>query len=190
MKTLRTWITRFGGLFNRRRRDWEMEQEFESHLAMQIEDNIRSGMSREEARRAALIKAGGLSAACENYREQRGLPFFETLLQDLRYGARNLRKSPGFTAVAVITLALGIGANTAIFSIINAVLLRPLPYKDQDRLVQLWETEAAPGNYPFAGPDYLDWEKQTKTLEASNVYTYPMGVNASNNGEAQSLTLI
>jgi len=190
MKTLRTWITRFGGLFNGRRRDWEMKQEFESHLAMQIEDNLRSGMSPEEARRAALIKAGGLSAACENYREQRGLPFFETLLQDLRYGARNLRKSPGFTAVAVITLALGIGANTAIFSIINAVLLRPLPYKDQDRLVQLWETEAAPGNYPFAGPDYLDWEKQTKALEASSVYTYPMGVNASNNGEAQSLTLI
>jgi putative ABC transport system permease protein len=118
------------------------------------------------------------------------LPFFETLLQDLRYGARNLRKSPGFTAVAVITLALGIGANTAIFSIINAVLLRPLPYKDQDRLVQLWETEAAPGTYPFAGPDYLDWEKQTKTLEATSVYTWPMGVNASNNGEAQSLTLI
>jgi putative ABC transport system permease protein len=88
----------------------------------------------------------------------------EKLLQDVRFGGRVLRKSPGFAAVAVLTLALGIGANTAIFSVINAVLLRPLPFRDQERLVQLWETESAPGNYPFAGPDYLDWQARTKTL--------------------------
>lgn len=171
MRRLRGWIIRLGGLFNRRRRDREMDQEFETHLQMQIEDNLRSGMTAEEARRAALIKAGGLSSARETYRQQRGLPFFETLLQDLRYGARNLRQSPGFTSVAILTLALGIGANTAMFSVINAVLLRPLPYRNPDRLVQLWETEPAPGTFPFAGPDYLDWQAQNRTLESSSLFT-------------------
>ena len=101
-----------------------------------------------------------------------------------------LARNPGFTAVAVLTLALGIGANTAIFSVINSVLLRPLPFKDPGRLVQLWETESAPGNYPFAGPDYLDWQKQSHTLEASTLYTWDRGVNASGSGEPESAALI
>src|SRR5215470_6764633 len=103
----------------------------------------------------------------------------EKLLQDVRFGTRMLLKSPGFAFVAVLTLALGIGANTAIFSIIDAVLLRPLPFHDQDRLVQLWETESAPGNYPFAGPDYMDWQAQTKTLEGTSAFTWPSAMNAS-----------
>ena len=189
MRTLRIWVYRLLGVFNRRRRDWELEQEFSSHLAMEIEDKVRSGMTPQEARRIALMNAG-LGPARDTYREQRGLPFLETWLQDLRYGTRNLRKSPGFTAVAVLTLALGIGANTAMFSIINAVLLRPLPYRNQDRLVQLWETESAPGNYPFAGPDYLDWEQQSKTLEGSSVYTWPSAANASTGGETQAISVI
>src|SRR5215472_10060942 len=109
----------------------------------------------------------------------------EKLLQDIRYGARLLRKNLGFAAVVVLTLALGIGANTAIFSIINAVLLRPLPFKDQDRLVQLWETESAPGNYPLTGPDYLDWQAQSKTLEAASAYTWPGAMSASTGAESQ-----
>jgi predicted permease len=121
-------------------------------------------------------------------REKNGWPFLETLLQDIRYGTRTLRKSPGFTLVAVLTLALGIGANTAIFSVINAVLLKPLPFKDPDRLVQLWETEAAPGNFPLTGPDYLDWQDQNKTLESSALFTYPRAFNASGGGEAQPVT--
>ena len=118
------------------------------------------------------------------------LPFLETLLQDIRYGARSLRKSPGFTFVAVLTLALGIGANTAIFSVIDAVLLRPLPFKDPDRLVQLWETESAPGNFPLTGPDYLDWQSQNQTLESSALYTYQRAFNASGAGEAQPVAAI
>jgi putative ABC transport system permease protein len=110
--------------------------------------------------------------------------------QDLKFGIRMLAKNPGFTAVAILTLALGIGANTAIFSVINSVLLRPLPFKDPGRLVQLWETEAAPGTYPFAGPDYLDWQKQNQTLEGMSLYTWSRGVNASGSGEPETATAI
>jgi predicted permease len=184
MKTLRAWMFRIGGVFNRRQSDWEMEQEFESHLQMHIEDNLRAGMSAEDARREALIKAGGLSSARENYREQRGLPFLETLWQDVRYGVRNLRKSPGFAVAAIAMLALGIGANTAIFSVINAVLLCQLPYRQPDRLVQLWETEPAPGVFPFAGPDYLDWQGQNKSLESTSLYAYTH-FNLSHGGDSQ-----
>ncbi len=113
-----------------------------------------------------------------------------TLVQDLKYGIRMLAKSPGFTAIAIMTLALGIGANTAIFSVINSVLLRPLPFKDPGRLVQLWETESAPGNYPFTGPDYLDWQAQNQTLEASSLYTWDRGVNASGSGEPETASVI
>jgi predicted permease len=185
MRTLRAWIFRVASLFNRRKKDWEMEQEFQSHLQMELEDKMRSGMTPEEARRAAMIKSGGLSSARESHREQRGLPFLETLLQDIRYGIRNLRKSPGFTIAAVAMLALGIGANTAMFSVVNAVLLCQLPYREADRLVQLWETEPAPGVFPFAGPDYLDWQAQNKTLESSSLsYDYAY-FNLSRTGDSQ-----
>jgi len=187
MRSLRALFLKISGMFSRRRRDWEMEHEFQAHLQMQIDDNIRSGMNAEEARREALLKTGGLEAARENYREQGGLPFLETLSQDVRYGARMLRKNPGFTFVAVLTLALGIGANTAIFSVVNAVLLAKLPVAEPDRLVALWETESSPGNFPFAAPDYLDWQAQNQTLESSVLYRGTRPINGSHNGESQSV---
>ncbi|MGB7023816.1 MAG: ABC transporter permease [Candidatus Acidiferrales bacterium] len=109
-----------------------------------------------------------------------------TLMQDIRYGMRMLTKAPGFTAIAVLTLALGIGANTAIFSVINSVLLEPLPFKNPAQLVDLRETESAPGNFPLDGADYLDWEAQNKTFASMSLYTYPQGFNASGAGETES----
>lgn len=114
----------------------------------------------------------------------------ETLLQDVRYSLRMLLKSPAFTIVAVVTLALGIGANTAIFSVINSVLLEPLPFKNPSQLVDLRETESAPGNFPLDGADYKDWQHQNGTFSSMSMYTYPRGTNASGSGEAESAALV
>src|SRR5579872_7533144 len=113
-----------------------------------------------------------------------------TLMQDARYALRMLAKSPGFMAIAVLTLALGIGANTAIFSVINSVLLEPLPFKNPARLVELRETESAPGNFPLDGADYLDWTAQNKTFSSMSLYTFPRGYNASGAGETESAAVV
>jgi putative ABC transport system permease protein len=110
--------------------------------------------------------------------------------QDLRYSVRMLLKSPGFTLVVVLTLALGIGANTAIFSVINSVLLRPLPFHQPDRLVYLRVTEASPGDYPLTGPDYLDWQSRNHTFEATSLYSWSGTANMSSTGQAASATLV
>lgn len=170
MRKLRSWVVRLGGLFNKQRKDRELEDEIAGHVQMHIEDNLQSGMTPEEARREAMIKLGGLESTKEAYRDQRGLPMLETLWQDIRYGARMLRKNPGFTAVAVLTLTLGIGANTTIFSVVSSVLLRPLPFKEPGRLVTVWEVNDEGLENVVGTGTFLDWREQNQSFEDMAIF--------------------
>ena len=186
MRHLRSLLLRFVGLFTRKNTESRLSQELEGHLAMHIEHNLRSGMSAEEARRQALIKLGGMAQARELYRDRSRLPLIETLLQDLRYGARMLRKNPGFATVGIVTLALGIGANSAIFSIVNGVLLRPLPYEDPGRLMSINNTAPSRGLQTFGAspPDFRKLRAENHTL--SSLSAYNSGVfNLTGTGDAE-----
>lgn len=138
MSALRVLLARLGGLFYRRRRDGELAEELESHLELEIERNLRAGMTPEAARRVALVKAGGLEPAMEACRDRRGLPILEMTMRDLGHALRLLRRSPAFTVVAVLSLTLGIGANTAIFTLLDQLLLRRLPVRQPEQLQMIW----------------------------------------------------
>jgi putative ABC transport system permease protein len=174
MRQLRAWFLRLGASFGRNRNEKDFAAELENHLRLHIEDNLRSGMSAEEARRKALIKLGGIEQTKESYRERRGLPFLETLFQDVRFGARMLRKNPGFTAVAVLTLALGIGANGTIFSLVHAMLLRNLPYSHPEKIVMVWEKRVRENmlTNTVSPADYLDWKSQNSVFEKMAELSY------------------
>src|SRR5215217_6815837 len=159
-------------LFRRRKDEEELEKELHFHLDIHTDDLIAQGYSPDEARRQARLALGGPEQVKESCRDARGTRWLWDLLQDLRYGVRILAKHPGFTAVAVFTLALGIGANTAIFSVVNELLLRPLPYKDADRLVMLWEISPK-GNHqnPTSPSNFRSWREQSTTFEGMAAFS-------------------
>jgi len=167
LRSLRGALPRLRGLFHKGRNEWELSEELEGHLALQVDENIRSGMTREEARRQARIKLGGVEQAKEVYRDRRGVPMLETTMQDLRYGARTLLKSPGFTLVAVITLALGIAVNTTIFTMVSAILLRKPPIADPDRVMIVSSTDKSKSGVHFDAsvPDFIAWREQNHAFQ-------------------------
>src|SRR5215813_9284908 len=146
--------------------DNDFQHELDTHLELAIQENIRRGMTPEEATRAARIRLGGNTQLKETNRELRGLPFIETALQDFRFAFRMLRKNPGFSAIAILTLALGIGANTAIFSVVYAALLKPLPFADADQLFTVFQQEIKnPKNVNgFSFPNLRDFRDQNDIL--------------------------
>src|SRR4051812_49073763 len=149
-------------LFHRNIVECELNEELRYHVERETQLNIAKGIAPEAARRQALLSFGGVEQTKEECRDQRPTRWIESILQDIRYGFRTLRKNPSFTAVAVITLALGIGANTAIFSLVYATLVKPLPYGTPDRLITLRNNQSL--------PDTLDIARESRTLEHMGVF--------------------
>jgi putative ABC transport system permease protein len=176
MRFAKRLIARLGNFLAGEQDDARLHEEVEQHIALETETNLRAGLAPHEARRRAVLKFGAAESIKEEIRDERGLPFFDTLLQDLRYGLRMLRKSPGFTAIAILTLALGIGANTAIFSFVYGVLLAPLPYRDASQLVVLNETTPRVGTISVSYPNFLDWQAQAHSF-SEMAYVQQMNFN-------------
>ena len=162
--TLREIVARIRGLFAKHHIDADLDDEFAAHLDLLTQENIRRGMTREEARYAARREFGDVEQIKETYRERRGLPMLETFLQDLRFGSRMLRKAAGFTVVAVLTLALGIGATTTMFAVVDAVLIRPLPYPHSQEIVHLAENTNHEGTMSIAYANFLDWQVMNRSF--------------------------
>jgi len=153
MDTLRTLFSRIASLFRRRHLDADLDDELRSHIDLAIEENRKRGMTRQQARTAALRSFGGVAQAREAYRSQRGLPILDQFARDLRFGCRQLLRAPGFALTAILTLALGLGANTAVFSLINALLLRPLPVPHSEQLTVLQYTRSdSDPSFSFSHP--------------------------------------
>ena len=173
MYHLRVLFSRLLGSLGRRRASRrDLDTELSEHLQLLTEENIRRGMNEAEARAAARREFGGVEQAKEAYRDQRGMPFLDSILQDLRYGARTLRKSPGFTAVAVLTLALGIGANAAVFSLVDTILLHPLPYHSPEELFVVSETLPKQSNDELgvAPAEYFDYRNENHVFSQTAAY--------------------
>ncbi|HTB13027.1 MAG TPA: ABC transporter permease [Bryobacteraceae bacterium] len=172
MRLLRGWMRRAAGLLPNARREQELADELNAHLAMHIDDNLRRGMSVEDARRDAVLTLGGIEPTKQLYRERRTVPFLENLMQDVRFAVRQLRKNPGFTATAVFMLALGMSASVAIFVFVDAALIKPLPYRDPARLIVVYETAQPCLQCPLSYLDFLDWKKLNTGFQSMDAFRY------------------
>jgi putative ABC transport system permease protein len=177
-------------MMRRKRMLVDLDQEIRDHIEIATQENIDRGMSPEEARYAALRKFGNVTRVKEDVREVWSLVWLEQLLQDIRLGLRQLRKNPGFATVAILTLALGIGANTAIFSVINSVLLRPLPYYDLDRLVMVWENNSQHPNphNTVSPPNFLDWQNRN-TVFSDISFIFDERGNLTGSGDPEEVVV-
>jgi putative ABC transport system permease protein len=184
---LRALWARLRGLLGKRRAEIELDDEIRAHLELLTERYIRQGMTEAEAASAARRQFGNITLLQEVNREMRGIRFIDRFLQDLRFGMRMLGRNPGFTCVAVLTLALGIGANSAIFSVVNAVLLRSLPYRDPERLVLLHQRRQQEGGRLALSADFLQWRDQAKSFEQIAAYGCA-SVVLTGSGEAERLS--
>jgi len=167
---LREWIIRLWGTLHPRRKDRELEQELWLHMQLAVEDARRDGRSLESATRAAAIRSGGIAQAMEALRDQRGLSCLADLTSDLRYGCRMLARNPGFTTFAVLTLALGIGANTAVFTVADALLLRPPPFDHSERLHWIYDVNdklrlTVKDAVPPSPGNFVDWRDQKRSFD-------------------------
>jgi predicted permease len=166
LRRIRAWFFRMAGIFREERRERELAAEMESHLQMHIDDNLRAGMTAEEARRQAQMKLGGIEQTKEVYRERRGLPMLETFLQDLRFAVRMLRKNLGVTTIVALTLALGVGANTAIFGLVNGLLLQrlPVPAAEQIAALVIQSGDSSLGALGFSYPQFVEFREQAAPI--------------------------
>src|SRR5713226_6547935 len=171
MKSLRRFLLRLFNLVSRRTQDERLREEIEEHIALQAEENLRAGLSPIEARRQAMLKFGGVEAMKEDYRAERGLLLIENLLRDVRFALRMLRKSPGFTIAAVLTLALAIGANAVVFGVMDALILRPLNVPQPE---SLWGTEYGldPGFQSY--PNYVDLRDRNRSFDDLAAFNSPL----------------
>jgi predicted permease len=186
MDWMRTLVNRCAAIVRGRKLDEDLNEELRAHIDLAFEEYRRRGMSTEAARTAALRDFGGVTQAREAYRSQRGVPFIETLARDLRFAARQLVKSPGFAATAILTLALGIGANTAMFSVVQGVLLAPLPYGEPDRLVILWQGRPNVKHIDVSYPDFRDWQRSARSFDGMAAFAF-RHFNLASPGEPESL---
>ncbi|HEU5131011.1 MAG TPA: ABC transporter permease, partial [Pyrinomonadaceae bacterium] len=167
----------------------DIDREMRLHLEMEVDANIRAGMSPTEAREKAMRSFGNVNRAVDAAYDVKGGGIFETLVQDVRYGVRMLAKHKAFTSIAVITLALGIGANTAIFSVVNELLLSPLPYRDADRVVTLWEvTPEGRHQNTTSRTNFRAWREQSTSFQQMSAFT-DQRVNLTGNGDPEELTV-
>src|SRR6202795_1762304 len=176
MSSLRRFFTRLVNTAARRAQDERLREEIEEHIALQTAENLRAGLSPIEARRQAMLKFGGVEAMKQDYRAERGLQFVENLVRDVRFALRMLRKSPGFTAVAVVTLALAIGANAVVFSVLNALVLRPLNVPHSENLFMLQRAYSQGDSPSQSYPDYRDLRDRNHSFESLMSYDITVAV--------------